>query len=54
MCDESQNLSNESHGWVAHGVRVPDIGLDDIVERLFHALKVIKRFCQENVNYVKS
>ncbi len=41
MCDESQNLSNESHGWVAHGVSVPDVGLDDIIERFFHALKVI-------------
>ncbi len=39
MCDEGQNLSDESDRWVAHGVGVPDVGLDDIFEGFLNSLQ---------------
>ena len=39
MCDEGQNLSDESDRWVAHGVGVPDVGFDDIFEGFLNSLQ---------------
>ncbi len=39
MCDEGQNLSDESDWWVAHGVGVADVGLDDIFEGFLNSLQ---------------
>ena len=39
MCNESENLSNESNRRVSHGVSVTDVGLDDVFKRLLDVLK---------------
>ena len=32
MGDNGENLADEGDGFVAHGVRVPNVGFDDILE----------------------
>ena len=39
MRDEREDLSDEGYRRVSHGVSVTDVGLDDVLERLLHALK---------------